>query len=325
MTSTTLTVWCNLPLPESALSALTQGLAPHRLVRAVEMPEYNQPLGRPDRLLTEADIAFGQPEADQCVSSTRLLWVQLTSAGYTTFAASDVEAALIARRVPVTIASSVYAEPCAQHTLAFMLAEARQLPRSMRDQLRDQRWDTIPTRAESFLLEGKTVLLVGYGAIAVRLAELLAPFGMKRVGFRRKPRGDEAIEVHPVDQLPAWLPSGDFVIDLLPAHSDTVEFFDARKFALMKPGATFINMGRGATVEQSALLAALRGELRAAYLDVMTPEPLSPQHPLWTEPRCFITPHVGGGHADEYDRLVALFLANFQRFLHGQPLTGRVY
>jgi len=206
-----------------------------------------------------------------------------------------------------------------------MLAEARQLPRSLRDQMRDQHWDTSPTRAESFLLKDKTALLVGYGAIAARLGEMLAPFGMKLVGFRRKPRGNEAIEVHPVDQLPAWLPFGDFVIDLLPAHSDTVEFFDVRKFASMKSGAVFINMGRGATVEQSALLAALRGDLRAAYLDVTTPEPLPPQHPLWTQKNCSITPHVGGGHADEYDRLVAVFLANFQRFLHGQSLTGRVY
>lgn len=325
MTSTTLTVWCNLPLPDSAANALTLGISPHRLVRAVEMPEYNQPLGRPDRLLPEADVAFGQPEADQCVASQRLLWVHLTSAGYTTFASADVRAALLERSVPVTTSSAVYAEPCAQHTLAFMLAEARQLPRSLRDQLGSHRWDTTPTRATSFLLEDQTVLLVGYGSIAARLAELLAPLRVKLVGFRRTPRGDEAIEVHPVDKLMTWLPHGDFVVNLLPAHSDTVEFFDTIKFAAMKPGAVFINLGRGATVEQSALLAALRGELRAAYLDVMSPEPLPPTHPLWTQRNCYITPHVGGGHGDEYDRLVQHFLANFQRFVHGQALSGRVY
>jgi phosphoglycerate dehydrogenase-like enzyme len=139
------------------------------------------------------------------------------------------------------------------------------------------------------------------------------------------PRGDEVIEVHPVDKLGAWLPHADFVVNLLPAHSDTVEFFDTLKFATMKAGAVFINLGRGATVEQSALLAALRGDLGAAYLDVMTPEPLPPQHPLWSQRNCHITPHVGGGHADEYGRLVKHFLSNFQRFLHGQPLSGRVY
>jgi phosphoglycerate dehydrogenase-like enzyme len=325
MTSTTLTVWCNLPLPDSALNTLTSGLSPHRLVRAVEMPEYNQPLGRPDRLLPEADVAFGQPEAEQCVASGRLLWVQLTSAGYTTFASADVRSTLLERSIPVTTSSAVYAEPCAQHTLAFMLAEARQLPRSLRDQLGHHRWDTTPTRATSFLLEDRTVLLVGYGTIAARLAEILAPLRMKVVGFRRTPRGDESIQVHPVDKLLSYLPHADFVVNLLPAHSDTVEFFDTIKFAAMKSGAVFINMGRGATVEQSALLAALRGDLRAAYLDVMSPEPLPPEHPLWAQRNCYITPHVGGGHGDEYDRLVRHFLANFQRFLHGHPLSGRVY
>jgi phosphoglycerate dehydrogenase-like enzyme len=325
MTDSTLSVWCNLPLPEGALAALTDGLGPHRLVRAVEMPDHNQPTGRADQRLLEADIAFGQPEADQCVASSRLLWVHLTSAGYTTFDAADERAALIARAIPVTTSSSVYAEPCAQHALAFMLAEARQLPRSLREQTLDRRWNTTPTRAASFLLKDQTVLLVGFGAIAARLAELLAPFGLRVVGFRRRLRGDEAIEAHPLAELPAWLPRADFVVNLLPAASDTAEFFDVPKFAAMKAGAIFINLGRGSTVDQTALLAALRGDLRAAYLDVIMPEPLPPKHPLWSEPKCHITPHVAGGHGDEYDRLVVCFLANFQRFLHGQPLTGRVY
>jgi phosphoglycerate dehydrogenase-like enzyme len=325
MTSTTLTVWCNLPLPESALAALTSGLAPHRIVRAVQTPQYNQPLGRPDRLLPEADVVFGQPEVDQCVASSRLLWIHLTSAGYTTFASSDARAALVARSVPVTTSSSVYAEPCAQHALAFMLAEARQLPRSARDQHRGHGWNTTPTRAASFLLKDKAVLLVGYGAIAVRLSELLGPFGLHLAGFRRRPRGDETIDVYPIEQLSTWLARADFIIDMLPAHPDTVDFFDAQKLAAVKPGAVFINIGRGATVDQTALLAALRGHLRAAYLDVMTPEPLPPEHPLWTQPNCHITPHVAGGHGDEYDRLVAHFLENFRRFLHGKPLLGRVY
>ncbi len=325
MTSSTLTVWCNLPLPEGALAALTEGLGPHRLVRALEMPEYNQPLGRPDRLLPEADVAFGQPEADQCVAAPRLLWVQVTSAGYTTFDAADVRAALIARAVPVTTSSSIYAEACAQHVLGYMLADARQLPRSLRDQTLDRGWNTTPTRAASFLVGGQTVLLVGFGAIGVRLAGLLEPFGLRVIGFRRQPRGDEPVETRPVADLPTWLPRADFVVDLLPAAAGTAEFFDEARFAIMKPGAVFINVGRGTTVDQGALLNALHGELRAAYLDVTTPEPLPPKHPLWSEPKCVITPHVAGGHIDEYDRLVSLFLANFQRFLHGQALTGRVY
>ena len=87
----------------------------------------------------------------------------------------------------------------------------------------------------------------------------------------------------------------------------------------------FINIGRGATVDQAALLQALQGHLRVAYLDVTAPEPLPPEHPLWTQPNCIITPHVAGGHEDENERLVALFLANLDRFVHGQGLAGRVY
>jgi phosphoglycerate dehydrogenase-like enzyme len=111
------------------------------------------------------------------------------------------------------------------------------------------------------------------------------------------------IEVHAMADLGDWLPRADWVIDILPAASDTAGFFDGARFAAMKPGSIFINIGRGATVDQTALLAALRGHLRAAYLDVTTPEPLPPEHPLWTAPNCILTPHVAGGHEDENDRL----------------------
>lgn len=325
MASDLLSIWCNLPLPEPALARLVVGVAAHELIRAKEFPVYNQPLGRADAFLPRADIAFGQPEADQCVASARLRWVQVASAGYTSFAAADVRAALVARGVAVTNSSSVYDEPCAQHALAFLLSEARQLPRSLREQVLDRGWSTVPTRAASFLLSGQTVLLVGYGAIARRLAELLSPFRMNLVGFRRQPRGDEAIAVQSIDQIDAWLPRADGVIDILPAAADTQTFFDRTRFARMKPGSIFINIGRGTTVDQDALLAALSGHLRAAYLDVTTPEPLPPEHPLWLAPNCFITPHVAVGHGEEYQRLVELFLANLERFQRGEPLLCRVY
>jgi phosphoglycerate dehydrogenase-like enzyme len=325
MTSSPLTIWCNLQLPWRALAALQAGLGPHRLVRAAESTTCFQPLGRHDPALAEADVAFGQPEADQCLACPRLLWVHLASAGYTTFAGDDIRVPFIARGVPLTSSSSVYDEPCAQHALAFMLAEARQLPGSIHDQATTHAWNTPPTRAASFLMKGQTVLLVGYGAIAKRLAELLGPFGLHLVGFRRRPRGDESIEVHTMDELSRWLPRADWVIDILPAAGDTAAFFDGARFAAMKPGAIFINIGRGATVDQTALLAALHGHLSAAYLDVTMPEPLPPEHPLWTQPNCIITPHVAGGHEDENDRLVALFLSNLDRFVRGQALAGRVY
>ena len=325
MSASPLTVWCNLCLTESALATLESGLGRHRLLPSSLATTTLQPIGRPDPSLEEADIAFGQPEAEQCVSSERLQWIHLASASYATFATDDVRRALVHRQIPLTSSSAVYDEPCAQHALAFLLAEARQLPSSLRDQVTTHAWNTVPTRAAAFLLKGQTVLLVGYGAIAKRLAELLGPFGVNVLGFRRHPRGDEPIDVRPVGELDAWLPRADVVVDILPAAPDTVGFFAHARLSAMRPGAIFINIGRGTTVDQDALVAALRSHLRAAYLDVTTPEPLPPEHPLWSEPHCHITPHVAGGHGDEYERLVALFLDNFQRFEQAQPLRGRIY
>ena len=98
-----------------------------------------------------------------------------------------------------------------------------------------------------------------------------------------------------------------------------------RRFAAVRPGAIFYNVGRGGTVDQHALLGALEsGKLGAAYLDVTVPEPLPADHPLWTAPRCYITPHTAGGHSDEHERFVAHFIENLQRYTAGEPLLDRV-
>src|SRR6185369_12704858 len=108
-------------------------------------------------------------------------------------------------------------------------------------------------------------------------------------------------------------------------NASTLKLMDARRFGLMKPDAFFYNIGRGATVEQEALLEALQtGRLAAAYLDVTEPEPLPPEHPLWTAPNCYITPHTAGGHADEFERLVRHFLDNLERFQGHKSLRDRV-
>ena len=100
---------------------------------------------------------------------------------------------------------------------------------------------------------------------------------------------------------------------------------NAATFSRMKPGAIFYNIGRGGTVDQSALLSALdRGHVRYAYLDVTEPEPLPPEHPLWAHPNCFITPHTAGGSIDEFERLATHFLGNLRRFEDGQTLVNRV-
>jgi phosphoglycerate dehydrogenase-like enzyme len=121
------------------------------------------------------------------------------------------------------------------------------------------------------------------------------------------------------------LREADHVVDILPSGPETRLFFDAALLGQLKPGAVFYNIGRGSTVDQTALCSALEtGRLRAAYIDVTDPEPLPAEHPLWRAPRCTITPHSAGGHADEDARLVAQLLRNLERFSSGSSLLDRV-
>lgn len=320
-----LVIWCNLRLEDPVRGRLESGVGRHRLLWAGTLSTTNSPSGVPDPALAAADVAFGQPEPAQCASLPRLSWVHLSTAGYTPFDEATVRSALLEKQTPVTTSSGVFAEPCAQHVLAFMLAEARQLPVAMAHALGDHAWHKTRLRQASVLLRHQSVLLVGFGAIARRLIQLLAPFELEVRAVRRQRSGDEPCPVVGEESLQEELARADHVVDLLPASATTHHFFEARRFAAMKKGAVFYNIGRGSTVDQEALRAALeRGQLRAAYLDVTDPEPLPPGHPLWTTPGCLITPHSAGGHADEPLRLVEHFLANLRRHETGQPLLDRV-
>jgi phosphoglycerate dehydrogenase-like enzyme len=322
-----LTIWCNLTLADPVRAALIAGVAGHRLVWATNLAPTNLFTGKPDPAMVDADVAFGQPESGQCAQLPGLRWVHLSSAGYTPFDKPAITGALAARQAALSTSSTVFAEPCAQHVLALLLAHARCLPEAWANQLGAHGWPKRPMRQGSRLLAGQRVLLVGMGSIARRLVELLAPFGLAITGVRRRPAPDDrrGVAVVPVSALDQHLPAADFVIDTLPGNAETERFFTAARIAAMKPGAVFINVGRGSTVDQEALRAALAaGHLGAAYLDVTDPEPLPPEHPLWTTPNCVITPHTAGGHADEPQRLVAHFVANLARYDRGLPLLDRV-
>ena len=148
---------------------------------------------------------------------------------------------------------------------------------------------------------------------------------MKLIGVRRRKRGNESIQIIDESKLSETLPHADHVINLLPANASTMGYFDASRFQLMKSGAYFYNIGRGGTVDQDSLERALRlGSLAGAYLDVMTPEPLPPEHALWSTPNCYITPHTAGGFDREMTSLVDHFLENLHRFTLGAQLLNRV-
>jgi len=251
-------------------------------------------------------------------------WAQLNSAGYTSFDDPGIRETLSQRGTIVTNSSAVYAEPCAQHLLAMITSLARGLPIALEAQHGDRSWrqslrPTLP------LLNKQTVLILGFGAIARRLIELLRPLKMSLIAVRRSIKGDEPIRVITVPELDEWLPTIDHLINILPANTETEHFVNATLLAKLKAGAIVYNVGRGTTLDQDALVKELRdGHLGAAYLDVTEPEPLPSDHPLWSTPNCFITPHTAGGHRSEKERQIRHFLDNLRRFEQDAPLHNRV-
>lgn len=322
-----LTIWTNHELRPEAREILAAGLALAgcRLVQSVGSSRSVLAPGASDPALAAADIAYGQPSPEDVLNFPRLRWVALSTAGYTRYDDHDFRNALQRRGTIMTNASQVFADNCAQQMLAGMLALARNLPVQLRNQDGPREWRYLEDRYTNRVLTGQTVLLLGFGAIGRRLAELLAPFGGRVLAFRRAPRGDEGVEIVTEAGLAAALGAADQVINLLPDSTATREFMTAARFAQLKRGARFYNVGRGTTVDQPALIAALEsGQVGGAYLDVMEPEPLPPAHPLWRAPNCFITCHIGGGTGDQDEKLVRHFLENLRRFNIGEPLIDRI-
>ena len=307
-----LTIFSNAGLNEAAMKLLASETNGHHLITD-------------SANFSSAHVAFGQPDPQQVIASTHLEWVHITSAGYTRYDSDAMRAALHNRGAIFTNSSHVYDAPCAQHVLAMMLADARQLLPCHQSQLEKHDWQSGPRRADSYLLNGQTVVLLGFGAIGEYLVRLLQPFDMKIIAVRRRVQAQDGVEVVDESTLERVLPLADHVVNVLPESESTIGFMSATRFSLMKPGAKFYNVGRGKTVNQGALLNALRaGQLGAAYLDVTEPEPLPPEHELWTAPNCYITPHSAGGHRGEHLRLVQHFVRNLRAFEADEPLIDRV-
>jgi phosphoglycerate dehydrogenase-like enzyme len=322
-----LTVWANHELRPGARELFYDSLARLgcRVIQSAKSSRSVLTEGEPDPALTEADFAYGQPHPAQVIASPKLRWVAISTAGYTRYDTDEFRLAMRARGTIVTNASSVFAGPCAEHALAMMLSFTRELPRYILNKAAAREWNYAEGRYSIETLHGKTVVILGYGAIGQHLAMLLAPFRCRVIGVRRQPRGDEGIEMVRDSEVGSILGLADHVVNCLPDAPATRRFCGSVFFAQMRRGACFYNVGRGSTVDQDALLAALRsGQVGGAFLDALDPEPLPPEHPLWAEPRCQITPHLAGGHRGQDESLVRHFTGNVQRFISGLPLLDRI-
>ena len=312
-----LEIWCNYAFVEPQAQRLREGTAHHRLT--LVDPSIDAPAG-------DVDVLLGQPDPAYLLDNPRARWAEITSAGYTRYDRADLRAALAARGARLTNSSRVFDEACAQHLVAMLYAFARELPRCLDNQRGERLWlHDEPRAGRRHLLNGQSVIIYGYGAIARRVVELLRPLNLRMVGVRRHPRGDETIPMLTEAEADRRLDEMDHVFDILPASDATAHYFDAARLNRCHPGAYFYNIGRGTTVDQHALTASLRsGLLAAAYLDVTDPEPLPSDHPLWSVPNCYITPHIAGTHDDEEARLVDHFLANLAALTSHRPLLDQV-
>jgi phosphoglycerate dehydrogenase-like enzyme len=197
-------------------------------------------------------------------------------------------------------------------------------------QKRRREWNKEPVK-DSFLLGGKTLCVVGYGTIGKKIAMIAQTFDMRVVGVRSDVHPEDRAsdpftdEVVPVAELSEVLPQSDIVLDLLPLTPATENFFNSERFGSMKPGTLFVNLGRGATVVDAALIKAIDdGIVKYAALDVFRDEPLPDQHPFWTHPRILLTPHIGGLMPDYWGAVVDIFIENMKRFEQGSELLNVV-
>jgi D-2-hydroxyacid dehydrogenase (NADP+) len=169
-------------------------------------------------------------------------------------------------------------------------------------------------------LHGKTATVVGVGIVGAAIAELLKAFGMRTVGVTRAPRQIAGFdEMMPTDRLTDAARDADYLINVLPASTENIAIFDAKIFSAMKPTAYYISAGRGQTVDEAALLAALRERrIAGAALEVFQTEPLPPDSPFWDLPNVFITPHIGGYVIEYEDFIMPLIVDNMRLFLAGR-------
>jgi phosphoglycerate dehydrogenase-like enzyme len=269
-------------------------------------------------LMERADVLFGLPGdsaaglADAVGRSRRLRWVQATAAG----AGEQVRAAGLSReelnRVAVTSSAGVHAVPLAEFCLFGLLGFVKELPRLERDRA-ERRWDHRPVGE----LHGLTLLVLGLGGIGREIERLARAFGMEVIGLRRRDGGRARL-----DEL---LPQADAVCVTLPLTDETRGLLDREAIGLMKPGAIFVNVGRGGVVDEDALAEALAdGRLAGAALDVFAREPLPADSPLWTLPNVILSPHTAALSVHENERIAELFCDNLRRYLAGEPLRNRV-
>jgi len=270
--------------------------------------------------IADADAVYGAVPPALFARARKLRWIAAPGAG---LGPDWYHPALVESDVVVTNIRGIYNEHLSAHIIGMLLYFARRFDHYGALQRRGE-WRQDRNMIE---LMGATALIFGVGGSGAETAGLCAALGMRVTGVDPRvaapPEG--MIEIAPPERLDSVLGDADFVIVTAPETPATRGLFDAARFARMKPGAFFINVGRGGIVVTDDLVAALRsGQVGGAGLDVVIPEPLPPDHPLWTMPNVLLTPHVAVFGAPNQTRREEVVLENCRRFAAGEPLLNLV-
>lgn len=270
--------------------------------------------------LAGCEIAIGSPMPAWVLESS-LRVVLMPSAGYEEFVGAGFE-----RRDDISLCNGrgVFSVGIAEHTMSLMLAFARRLPRFFEAQQHSNWARTWEGYSE---LAGQTLVIVGLGSVGAELAKRAAGFDMRVLGVRRNadilPKGVE--KIYPVEFLHEALHGADQVVVALPGGEATRNLISASAIGAIKPGAFLYNVGRGTSVDQVALLAALNsGHLAGAGLDVFENEPLPASDPLWQMKQVILTPHVAGYSPGFRRRFGKLVVENLRRYRDGKELLNRI-
>lgn len=269
------------------------------------------------RHFRECNICFGNVPAEWLADAPRLRWLQLESIGFEYYRSLRNPPPALT----ITNLKGLFDRPAAETALAGLLALYRGVDALVPAQA-ERRWVCLELRPRMQLLHGKRVVILGHGSIGRKLRQLLEAFSCRVQSFARSAWD---AELRTIPELDRALPEADIVACCLPYTADTRGFIDRARLALLAPGAVFVNVGRGAVVDEPALVEALNARrIGGAVLDVTIEEPLPATHPLWTCPNTLLLQHTGGGYNEESLDKARSFLTNLAAFQSGQPLRNVV-
>ncbi len=248
----------------------------------------------------------------------KLKWVHAFSAGTNQFLIPEI----INSEIILTNSSGVHPIQIGEHVFAMLLSFERGMIASYRNKS-FSKWDPGIDADEIF---GKTICIVGAGNIGKRVAYLGKAFGCNIIGVNRsgeKPGNFD--RVFRMDKLEEAIKNADYVVNILPYTKETDKVFASAEFSSMKKSAIFLNVGRGKTVDEKALLEALRNKaIRGACLDVFEKEPLHQDSPFWKMENVLITPHIAGKTPRYMERSRDIFIENLKAYLAKKPLPNLV-